>query len=217
MSEVQSVLKKLREEVGECRILSNVATDSERRKLFTMVADRLTELASAVEHELAVVPAGVLGAAGQKPANMAVIADAADSAVVRATRPPRRHRWFLTIALLASAGVSAVGGAFITKSGEKDLLSPVEAKIVPPATPQQDAKEAMAEFRAAEENKQKTLSQQLDALAARFDSFEAARAESVEKARAEIVEPATKPDGVRSQRARHRRAASRTLRSGWGF
>jgi len=221
MSNIQSVLKKLREEVGECRVVSNVATDPERRKLFTMVAERLTELASAVEHELATVPADGLGAAGQKPANMLVVADAAAPVIVQTKRSPRIHRWFLTAALLASAGLLvAAGGAFVTRSGEKGLVSPVEAKIVPPATPQQDTKEAIAEFQAAEENKRKILSKQLDALAARVDSFEAARAENVEKARAEIVEPEAKSDGLKVRRARHRRAAStnsRTLRSGWGF
>src|SRR5579872_7431024 len=77
---VEDVLKRLREEVAECRALSNIATDPERRKLFETVAERLTELASAVGRELAAVPADVM-CAGQTPAKLAVVADAAESAV----------------------------------------------------------------------------------------------------------------------------------------
>src|SRR5579872_4114571 len=216
---VEDVLNRLREEVAECRALSNIATDPEKRKLFETVAERLTELASAVGSELAVVPADVMCAAGQRPAKMAVVADAAELAVIQTKRSHRRRPWSAIIALVASAGtLVAAGGAFVRGSIEKDAVPPVEAKILPSITPE-DTKRAMAEFQAAEENKRNLLLQQLDALAARVDNFETARAENLEKARAEIVEPVPKNDGERLRRPRHRKASSnsRTLRSRWGL
>lgn len=215
---VEDVLKRLREEVAECRALSNIATDPEKRKLFETVAERLTELASAVRSELAVVPADAMRAAGQTPAKVVVVADAADSAVIQTTKSHRRRPWFAIVALVASAGtLVAAGGAFVKVSAEKDAVPPLEAKIIPSAAPE-DTKRAIAEFQAAEENKRNLLSQQLEALAARVDNFETARAENLEKARAEIVEPVPKSDGERLRRPRHRKASSnsRTLRSGWG-
>src|SRR5579864_1601103 len=81
---VEDVLKKLREEVAECRALSNIATDPEKRKLFETVAERLTELASAVGSELAVVPADVMRAVGQT--KVTVVADSAEPAVIQTKR-----------------------------------------------------------------------------------------------------------------------------------
>ena len=211
---VEDVLKKLREEVAECRALSNVATDPEKRKLFETVAERLTELASAVGTELAVVPADVM----RTPVKIPVVADATESVVVQTTRARRRRPWFAIIASVACAGtLVAAGGAFVKGNAERDAVPPAEAKILPSATPE-DTKRAMAEFQAAEENKRNLLLQQLDTLAARVDNFETARAENLAKARAEIVEPVTKSDGERLRRPRHRKAPSnsRILRSGWG-
>ncbi len=212
---VEDVLKKLREEIAECRALSNITTDPEKRKLFETVAERLTELASAVGNELAVVPADVMGAGGQTAAKIAV-AQAAEPNAVQTTTSHQRRPWFAIIAFVASIGtLVAAGGAFVNGNAEKDAVPPVEAKIIPPT----DAKQAMAEFRAAEENKRNLLSQQLDVLAARVDNFETARAENLAKARAEIVEPVPKADGERLRRPRHRKASfnSRTVRSGWGI
>jgi hypothetical protein len=45
MSDVQRVLEKLRSEVAECLLVSNVATDPEKRELFARVAEHISGLA----------------------------------------------------------------------------------------------------------------------------------------------------------------------------
>ena len=57
MSDIQSVLGKLRSEVAECLVLSNVASDPEKRQLFARVAEHISGLASAVQSELVTEPA----------------------------------------------------------------------------------------------------------------------------------------------------------------
>ena len=216
MSELRNVLAKLHGEVAECRALSNLTNDPEKRKLFATVAERLAELASAVEDELALISAGMMHEVGQKPADTIVVADAGEHQA-GTSWSFRKRPWFPIVGLAAFTVVLLAAGAAFVTGGEKDLVTPVEAKIVAPAAPEQDTKQMMAEFQAAEENRRKLLSQQLDALAARVDSFETTRNENLEKARAEVVEPTPKSDGERLRKPRKTLSNSRTVRPGWGF
>ncbi len=216
MSDVQRVLEKLRSEVAECLVVSNVATDPEKRQLFARVAEHISGLASAVQKEL-VVPADVVEVVNQKPTNAihgseSKEAKAANSIIVpnHATELLRMHPWLAVVVLLAAAG------AFVLIWAEKDSsFTALEAKVDPPQAPQEgnqaiaDLKQAIIEFRSAEDDKRRLLSQQLDALAARVDNLEKARAEIAEpttKLEAETVsEPTTKPEREIVRRSRHRK------------
>jgi hypothetical protein len=229
MSDVQRVLEKLRSEVAECLVVSNVATDPEKRQLFARVAEHISGLASAVQKEL-VVPADVVEVVNQKPTNAihgseSKEAKAANSIIVpnHATELLRMHPWLAVVVLLAAAG------AFVLIWAEKDSsFTALEAKVDPPQAPQEatnqaiaDLKQAIIEFRSAEDDKRKLLSQQLDALAARVDNLEKARAEIAEpttKLEAETVsEPTTKPEREIVRRSRHRKTSSSRRSSGWGL
>jgi hypothetical protein len=225
MSDIQRALEKLRGEVAECLVLSNLATDPQRRELFARVAEHITGLVSAAQNELAVEPANVVQAADLKKV------DALDPPV-----PPRQrttsHRiaWVSAVALAAAAGI-ATAGAYVLASAEKGSFTALEANIVSPPTPQEDTKQAIAElkqaiaeFRSAEEDKRELLSQELAALAARVAKFEKARAESVEPAIGRppetILVPTIKRDLETLRQPVHRRTASsnsRRLRPGWGL
>jgi len=235
MSNVQTVLEKLRREVAECLFLSNVATDPEKRQLFARVAEQIGGLASAVQSELAAEPARAIDAAGPMPANVIAIADhdKADAADLTLPAKPVKKSRHMRPWLVAAVLVAAAGGAFVLLRAEKDSLFPaLEAKADPPQAPQQEAKETLAEFRSAEENKRKLLTQQLDVLAARIDHLEKAHAEVVppaaakgdaetsiepETSRQTLIEPPAK-HYTETRPARHRRASSSSShrrRSGW--
>jgi len=80
----------------------------------------------------------------------------------------------------------------------------------------------IAEFKSAEEDKRKLLTQQLDALAARIDNLEKAHAEDVTPATKRdaetTVEPTTTRETATLRPRRHRKvssANSRGRRQGW--
>jgi hypothetical protein len=100
--------------------------------------------------------------------------------------------WLVVVVLLGAAG------AFVWAGAKKDpsSVTALEAKAEPPATPQEDTKQAIAKSLSAEEEKRKALSEQLGALAARVDNLE--------KARAEIAEPTVKRDAETVRQPRHR-------------
>jgi hypothetical protein len=181
---MQTHLEKLRREAAECLVLSNLATDPAKRELFARVAEHMTELASAVQKEVAGGPLNEVRAA--------------DTAVVdqkQAARSRQLLPWFVVVVLLAAAG------AFVLAGAKKDPSSAtvLEAKAEPPPTLQEDTNQAIAKFLSAEDEKRKALLEQLGALAARVDKLE--------KAHAEIAEPTTKSDAgtVRQLRQRNRR------------
>jgi hypothetical protein len=118
MSDIQNVLEKLRGEVAECRVLSNVATDPEKRELFARVAEHISGLASAVQNELVVEPAKVVDVIDQKPANAIFVAgrreaEAADSIVVprQATKFFQMRPWLVVVALAAVVGTLVLARA----------------------------------------------------------------------------------------------------------
>jgi hypothetical protein len=222
MSDIQRALEKLRREVAECLVLSNLATDPERRELFARVAEHITGLVSAAQNELAVEPADVVHAADLKKV------DALEPPV-----PPRQgtrsHRiaWVSAVAFAAAAGVAAAG-AYVLASAEKGPFTALEANMVSPPAPQEDTKQAIAEikqaiaeFRSAEEDKRKLLSQELAALAARVANFEKARAEIVEpaigRAPETVLVPTIKRDSETRRQRRTASSNSRRLRPGWGL
>jgi hypothetical protein len=228
MSDVQKVLEKLRGEAAECLVVSNVATDPEKRELFARVAEHIGGLASAVQNEL-VVPANAVDVVNREPANLILgseskKAKAANSTIVPkyATELLRMHPWLAVVVLLAAAA------AFVLIRAEKDSsFTALEAKVDPPQAPREatnqaiaDLKQTIMDFRSAEDDKRRLLSQQLDALAARIDNLEKARAEIAEpttKLEAETVsEPTTKPGREMLRRSRHRKTSSSRKGSGWG-
>jgi len=228
MSDIRSVLEKLRSEVAECLVLSNVATDPEKRQLFARVAERISGLASAVQSELVTEPAKATYGL-QQPADLVPIfdpkrMDAADSTIVpKLPMKSRMRAWLAVVFLIAGAG------AFVLARAEKDSSVPaLQAKIEPKPAPQEGAKEAIGEFRSAEEGKQKVLSQQLELLASRIDNLERAHAEVEGRAtNAEpLLSPPTKHRTQTLQPSRHRRtsssnsygsSSSKGRRSGWFF
>jgi hypothetical protein len=219
---------KLRGEVAECLVVSNVAADPEKRQLFARVAEHISGLASAVQNEL-VVPADVVDVVNPKPTSVihgsgSKEAKAANSSIVpkHATELLRMHPWLVVVVVLAAAG------AFVLIRAEKDSsFTALEAKVDPPQAPLEatnqaiaDLKQTIIEFRSAEDDKRRLLSQQLDALAARVDNLEKARAEIAEpttKLEAETVsEATTKPRREMVRRSRHRKATSSRRGSAWG-
>jgi hypothetical protein len=62
LKDIQTHLEKLRGEAAECLVLSNLATDPEKRQVFARLAEHITGLASAVQNEVAVEPANVVRA-----------------------------------------------------------------------------------------------------------------------------------------------------------
>jgi hypothetical protein len=210
MKDMQTHLEMLRKEAAECLVLSNLATDPEKRQVFARLAEHITGLASAVQNEVALQPANV--------------ARAAETAVVdhkQATRSRQMLPWFVVVMLLAAAG------AFVWPRAEKAAFSvtALEEKAEPPAAPQEDTKQAIAKFVSAEDEKRKVLLEQQGALAARVAKFMsaedekrkvlseqlgalAARVDNLEKARAEIAEPTTKRDAETIGQSRHRKHRS---------
>jgi hypothetical protein len=227
MKDIETHLEKLRREAAECLVVSNLATDPEKKQLFARVAEHISGLASAVQNEL-VVPADVVDVVNQNPTNAipgseSKEAKATNSTIVpkHATELLRMRPWLAVVVLLAAVG------AFVLIRAEKDSsFTALEAKV-PPQAPQEatnqaiaDLKQAIIEFRSAEDDKRRLLSQQLDALAARVDNLEKARAEIAEpttKLEAETVsEATTKPRREMVRRSRHRKATSSRRGSAWG-
>lgn len=229
MSDVQRVLEKLRSEAAECLVVSNVATDPEKRQLFARVAEHISGLASAVQNEL-VLPPDLVDVVNQRPTEVirgsgSKEAKAANSTIVpkHATELLRMHPWLAVAVLLAAAG------AFVLIRAETDSsFTALEAKVDPPQAPQEatnqaiaDLKQTIMDFRSAEDDKRSLLSQQLDALATRVDNLEKARAEIAEpttKLEAETVsEPVTKPERKMQRHSRHRKTSSSRRASGWAL
>jgi hypothetical protein len=220
MSDIQRVLEKLRTEVAECRVLSNVATDPEKRELFARVAEHISGLASAVQNELAVEPAKVADVIDQEPANAIFVADKEVQAPGPTIVPKsasiflQMRPWLIVVALTAAAGTM-----ILARAVKDPPFTALETKVDPPPTSQEetrqafaDLKQAIAEFRSAEEDKRRLLSQQFDALVLRLDNLEKARAEIAEPATKldgeTLSEPATKRERETLRRPRHRKISS---------
>lgn len=54
MQDMQTHLEKLRSDAAECGVISDLATDSQKRELFARLAAHLSALADEVEHAIAV-------------------------------------------------------------------------------------------------------------------------------------------------------------------
>ena len=184
MKDIQIHLEKLRKEAAECFVVSNLATDPEKRELFARVGGHLQELASGVQNAMAAEPANEASAEDTK------VVDSKEATTTRMLP------WVLVLVLLTAAG------AFVWARAER-ALSPVtalETKAEPPPAPQEDIKEAIAKILSAEEEKRRLLTEQLGTLASRIDNLE--------KARAEVVEPATRRDAETPRQPRHRRTGA---------
>jgi hypothetical protein len=185
MNDIQTQLEKLRREAAECLVLSNLAKDPEKQQLFARVAEHITGLAAAVQNELATEPANAV------PAPKTPVADQQATTRFRQMLP-----WFVVVIFLAAAG------ALVWPRAEKAApsVTALEARAEPPQASQEDTKQTMTNFLAAEDEKRKVLSEQLGALAVRVDNLE--------KARAEIAEPETKRDAETVRQPRHRKHRS---------
>ena len=53
MKDMQAHLEKLRSDAAECALISNLATNQEKRELFARLAEHLRVLASEVERAIA--------------------------------------------------------------------------------------------------------------------------------------------------------------------
>jgi hypothetical protein len=58
MQDMKAHLEKLRADAAECALIRDLATDPEKRALFTRLADHLSRLASEVEAAIAARLAG---------------------------------------------------------------------------------------------------------------------------------------------------------------
>jgi hypothetical protein len=62
MQDMKAHLEKLRTDSAECALIRDLATDPQKRALFTRLADHLATLASEVETAIAAMVAGGEGA-----------------------------------------------------------------------------------------------------------------------------------------------------------
>jgi hypothetical protein len=62
MQDMKAHLEKLRADAAECALIRDLATDPQKRALFTRLADHLATLASEVEAAIAATLAGGEGA-----------------------------------------------------------------------------------------------------------------------------------------------------------
>jgi hypothetical protein len=62
MQDMTAHLEKLRADAAECALIRDLATDPQKRELFTRLAEHLSALASEVEAAIAVKLAGEEGA-----------------------------------------------------------------------------------------------------------------------------------------------------------
>jgi hypothetical protein len=62
MQDMKAQLEKLRTDAAECALIRDLATDPQKRALFTRLAEHLNRLASEVEAEIATKLAGDGGA-----------------------------------------------------------------------------------------------------------------------------------------------------------
>jgi hypothetical protein len=58
MQDYQTHLEKLRKDAAECELISNLATDLQKRELFKKLAEHLATLATEVERAMAAKKAG---------------------------------------------------------------------------------------------------------------------------------------------------------------
>ena len=58
MQDYQTHLEKLRKDAAECELMSNLATDLQKRELFKKLAEHLATLATEVERAMAAKKAG---------------------------------------------------------------------------------------------------------------------------------------------------------------
>lgn len=58
MQDYQTHLEKLRKDAAECELISNLATDLQKRELFKKLAEHLAMLATEVERAMAAKKAG---------------------------------------------------------------------------------------------------------------------------------------------------------------
>lgn len=58
MKDYQTHLEKLRKDAAECELISNLATDLQKRELFKKLAEHLATLATEVERAMAAKKAG---------------------------------------------------------------------------------------------------------------------------------------------------------------
>jgi hypothetical protein len=62
MQDMRAYLERLRTDAAECALIRDLATDPEKRQLFTRLAEHLSALASEVEAAIATKLAGEEGA-----------------------------------------------------------------------------------------------------------------------------------------------------------
>jgi hypothetical protein len=65
MQDMKAHLEKLRADAAECALIRDLATDPQKRMLFTRLADHLSTLAGEVETAIAGRPGGEAGAQGR--------------------------------------------------------------------------------------------------------------------------------------------------------
>ncbi|MBO4228526.1 hypothetical protein [Bradyrhizobium neotropicale] len=58
MNDLQKQLQELRTDAAECKLISDLATDLEKRELFARLADHLSVLASELERAISVKVCG---------------------------------------------------------------------------------------------------------------------------------------------------------------
>jgi hypothetical protein len=58
MQDMKARLEKLRADAAECALIRDLATNPQKRALFTRLAERLSALASEVEAAIAAAPSG---------------------------------------------------------------------------------------------------------------------------------------------------------------
>jgi len=214
MKELEIQLEKLRSEAAECRVLSDVATDPEKRELFAKVGQHVAALVAGVEGALAAESANVTPAADDLEKTGGADATLVDEK--QATKPRGTLSFYALLVLLV---LTVAAGTLVWPHGEKNssLSASAQAKAEPPPGPQEGTP-AIARLSPADEEKLKLLLDQLGTLVARLDSLERARAEAVEPAAKgdpqTVSEPVAKRDVDTPRRQRHRRAVS-SARSGW--
>jgi hypothetical protein len=192
MKDIQTQLEKLRGEAAECLVLSNLSTDPEKQNLFARVADHITGLASAVQNELAAEPANAVHTVEKPP-----VVDRKPSIRFRQMLP------WIAVAIL----LTAAGGFFSYRAGkDAPSVTALEANAEPPQASQEDIKQTITNFLLTEQEKQKALSEQLEALVARVNNLEQARAELPETGTKRDEPVIRRPEPVRQHRQRGHRS-----------
>jgi hypothetical protein len=68
MKDLQAHLKKLRADAAECKLISDLATDDQKRELFARLAEHLSVLADEIETVLGAVGSDLAQATKRRPA-----------------------------------------------------------------------------------------------------------------------------------------------------